>query len=82
MTDTGDWSKPAMFLFLRDPYGEPRRMHLYAQGIEDFWTAMMVDEHEPPPPPGSLQGVCFFGKMPEEAKAPALSFCGRVEEGN
>jgi cytidylate kinase len=30
-------------------------------------------------PPGSLQGVCFFGKTPEEAKAAALSLYGRVE---
>ncbi len=54
-------------------------MRLYVQGIEDFWTAMMVGEDESPPPPGSLQGVCFFGKTPEEAKAAALSFYGRVE---
>jgi hypothetical protein len=57
-------------------------MRLYVQGIEDFWTAMMVDEDEPPPPPGSLQGVCFFGKSPEEAKAAALGFYGRVEAVN
>ena len=43
---------------------------------------MMVGEDEQPPPPGSLQGVYFFGKNPEEAKAAALSFCGRVESVN
>ncbi len=62
----------AMFLVLRGPRGESRRMPLYLQGIEDFRTAMMVREDEPPPSPGSLQGVCFFGRTPEEAKAAAL----------
>jgi predicted RNase H-like HicB family nuclease len=71
-----------MFLLLRGPGGEPRRMRLYVQGAEDFWTATMVGEDEPPPTPSSLQGVCFFGRTPEEAKAAALSFFGRVESVN
>ncbi len=43
---------------------------------------MLVKEEELPPSPGSLQGVCFFGKTAEEAKAAALCFYGRVESGN
>lgn len=43
---------------------------------------MMVDEDELPPEPGSLQGLCFFGKSPEEAKAAALSFYGRAQSVN
>ncbi len=82
MVDRVDRSEPAMFLLLRGPHGEPRRMRLYVQRIEDFWTAMMVGEDDPPPTPGSLHGVCFFGKTPEEAKAAALSFYGRVEAEN
>lgn len=71
-----------MFLLLRGPDGEPRPMRLYVQGARDYWTAMMVDEDELPPEPGSLQGLCFFGKSPEEAKAAALSFYGRAQSVN
>jgi hypothetical protein len=82
MADDSDWTEPSMFLLLRGLGDEPRRMHLYVQGIEDFWTAMMVGDDEPPPSPGELQGICFFGKTPEEAKAAALSVYGRVEAVN
>ena len=67
-----------MLLLLYGPDGDPRRMCLYVQGAENFWTATMVGEDEPPPKPGAMQGVCFFGKSPEEAKAAALRFFGRA----
>ncbi len=78
MVDRADSSAPAMFL-LRGPDGESRRLRLYVQGAKDYWIAMMLGEDEPPPSPGSFQGVCFFGRTPEEAKAAAMSFHGRVE---
>ncbi len=53
-------------------------MRLYVQGAEDFWTATMVGEDEPPPTPGVMQGVCFFGRTPEEAKA----YLGLLEPKN
>jgi hypothetical protein len=69
--------QPFHFL-LRGPRGEPRRMRLYVQGAEDFWAAMMVGEDEPPPSPGSLRGVCFFGIIPEQCLrdvASGVSLC-------
>ena len=73
MSAKGDWSEPAMFLLLRDAHGELRRMRLHVQGIEDFWIAMVVGDDEPPPTPGTRQGVCFCGKTPEDAKGAGLT---------
>ena len=75
------WSEPDMVLLLPGHHGEPRRMRLYVQGARDYWT-VMVGEDEPAPTPGSLQGLCFFGKSPEEAKAAGLSLYGRLESVN
>lgn len=70
---------PAMFLMLRGPHGEPRWMRFDVQGIEDYRTAIIVREDEAAPEPGTVQAVCFFGRIPEEVEGQGTECFGRFE---
>ena len=53
-------------------------IRLVIHPIEDFWTAMLVRAQEPPPEPGSLTGLCLFGKTSKEARGEALNYLGNT----
>ncbi len=55
----------------------PRWVRLYVQPIEDFWAVMVVDEEEPPPEPGELKGIVFFGKTVQEGESVAEFYIDR-----
>jgi hypothetical protein len=82
MADNAPWSQPSMFLLLRGPHGKSRRMGLYVQGIEDLWTAVLVDTDAPLGAPGVLYAACFFRRTPDDTTRMGLSFDGRVRAGN
>jgi hypothetical protein len=60
------------------PSDEPQWVRVVIQPIEDVWTAMLVGAQEPAPEPGSLMGVCFFGKTSKEARGEALNYLGNT----
>jgi hypothetical protein len=69
----------SLHLLTLGPSDEPQWVRLVIQPIGDVWTAMLVGAQEPPPEPGSLMGVCFFGKTSKEAGGEALNYLGNIE---
>ena len=60
------------------PSDEPQWVRLVVHPIGDIWTAMLMGAQEPPPEPGSLMGVCLFGKTSREARGEALNYLGNT----
>ena len=60
------------------PSDEPQWVRLVVHPIGDIWTAMLMGAQEPPPEPGSLMGVYFFGKTSKEAGGEALNYLGNI----
>jgi hypothetical protein len=43
---------------------------------------MLLADEEPPPEPGTLKGLVFFGATAEEAERAAKAYLGCSEPGN
>jgi hypothetical protein len=54
----------------------------YVQQVEKRWAAMSVVEDVPPPEPGTLKGLAFFGGTREEAEREAKAYLGLSEPEN
>ena len=61
-----------------DPMWVPRNGHPF----EDQRAAMIVRNDVPPPEPGTVTRLTFFGDAPEEAERAAKAALGLVEPGN
>jgi hypothetical protein len=71
--------KPLLTL---SPDSDPLWVHLYLHGIAEVWAAMIVADGEPPPEPGNLKGLAFFGATREEAEDSARTYLRRSELQN
>jgi hypothetical protein len=56
--------------------GKPIWVCLYVRPIGEQWAATIVADDAPPPEPGSLNGVTFFGDTAEEAERLAVAYPG------
>lgn len=63
-------------LLTLSPNNDPLWVRLYVHRIEDMWAAMLVGDDVPPPEPGTLMGLGFFGATPEEAEDAAKTYLG------
>lgn len=54
----------------------------YTQQIGDRWAAVFVEDGVPPPGPGTLKGLAFFGTTPDEAERVAKEYLGLSEPAN
>jgi hypothetical protein len=43
---------------------------------------MLLADEEPPPEPGELKGLAFFGETPQEAEKQAKAYLGMSEPVN
>ncbi len=68
--------EPSLHLFTLRPNEAPQWARLVLQPIARCWVAMLLNPEEPLPTPGILQGLCFLGESPEEARGQALHFLG------
>ncbi len=64
------------------PDNESRWVRVYLQEIEGRWAAMPVAGVAPPPEPGRLKGLAFFGATAEEAEREAKAYLGASEPAN
>ena len=64
------------------PETEPLWVRLYVHQIGERWAAMLVADDAPPPEPGTLTGLAFFGETPEEAEHAAKAYLGCSEPEN
>jgi len=64
------------------PDHEPLWVRLYVEQIGERWAAMLLADEEPPPEPGTLKGLVFFGATAEEAERAAKAYLGCSEPGN
>ncbi len=69
-------------LLTLSPDNEPLWVRLYVHKIEDGWAAMLVGDDAPPPEPGTLMGLGFFGETREEAEHAAKTYLGCSEPVN
>ncbi len=69
-------------LLTLNPDNGPLWVRLYVRKIEDRWAAMLVGDDVPPPKPGTLMGLGFFGPTPEEAERAAKAYLGCSEPVN
>ncbi len=51
-------------------------MRRYVQPIGEQWVAMIVTDDAPPPEPGSVKGIAFFGGSAAVAEQPAVAHLG------
>jgi len=61
---------------------EPHWVHRYPHPIGDRWAAMLLADEEPPPEPGALKGLVFFGRTPEQAELASKAYLGSAEPTN
>ncbi len=73
---------PSTRLLTLGPDSEPMWVRLYTQQIGDRWAAMLVADAAPPPEPGRLTGLAFFGDTAEEAERMAKAYPGLSEAAN
>jgi len=64
------------------PDHEPLWVRLYIHQVGDRWAAMLLADDAPPPEPGSLTGLAFFGETPEDAEQAAKTYLGCGEPAN
>ncbi len=64
------------------PDNEPLWVRLFVQPYADHWAAMIVGDAVPPPEPGTVAGLTFFGASPEEAEREAKAYLGLAEPMN
>ncbi len=64
------------------PDNEPLWVRLYVQPYAAHWAAMIVGDEVPPPDPGTVTGLTFFGATPEEAEREAKAYLGLAEPVN
>jgi hypothetical protein len=69
-------------LLTLSPDNEPLWVRLYVHRIEEMWAAMLVGDDVPPPEPGTLMGLGFFGETSEEAEHAAKAYLGCSEPVN
>ena len=69
-------------LLTLSPDHEPLWVRLYVHQIGEKWAAMLLAGEEPPPEPGALKGLAFFGATPEEAEQAAKAYLGCAEPTN
>ena len=69
-------------LLTLSPDHEPLWVRLYVEQIGERWAVMLLVEEEPPPKPGGLTGLAFFGVTPEEAEQAATVSLGCAEPMN
>ena len=69
-------------LFTVSPDNEPLWLRLYVQPYGDHWAAMLVADDVPPPDPGTVTGLTFFGATAEEAEHEAKAYLGLSEPMN
>ncbi len=74
--------RPSLHLFMLRPYEAPKWARLVVQPIARCWVAMLLNAEESLPEPGTLQGLCFLGESPEEARGQALQFLGHASSAN
>jgi hypothetical protein len=73
--------KPMSLLTL-GPDNEPMWVCLYVYPIGNQSAAMIVGNTVPPPMPGEVKGLGFFGATAEEAEQIAKAYPGRAEPTN
>ena len=61
---------------------EPLCLRLYVHRIGVRWAAILLAHEEPPPEPGALKGLAFFGATPEKAEQAAKAYLGCAEPSN
>ena len=61
------------------PDNEPPWVRLYVHQIGEQWAAMLLADEKPPPEPGALKGLAFFGETPEDAEQAAKVYLGCAE---
>ena len=64
------------------PDHESLWVRLYVHQIGDRCAAMLLADDAPPPEPGTLTGLAFFGDTPEEAERAAKAYLGCAEPAN
>lgn len=64
------------------PDNEPLWLRLYVQPYADQWAAILVGDEVPPPDPGTVTGLTFFGATPEEAEQEAKAYLELSEPTN
>lgn len=69
-------------LLTASPDTEPLWIRLYVQPYADRWAAMLVGDEVPPPEPGTVTDLTFFGATPDEAERKAKAHLGMAEPGN
>ena len=65
-----------------DPAHAPRWVRLYIDQVGARWAARLLADEAPPPEPGVLKGLSFFGATPEVAEHAAKVYLGRAEPAN
>ncbi len=63
-------------LLTLSPDYEPLWVRLYVHQIGEKWAAMLLADEEPPPDPGTVKGLAFFGATPEDAERAAKAYLG------
>ena len=69
-------------ILAQGPDHEPLWVRLSVHQIEDRWAALLVADEEPPPGPGIVKGLAFFGAIREEAEQAAKAYLGLSEPVN
>ena len=64
------------------PHRVPLWVRFYVHQIGEKWAVILVADDAPPPEPGSLTGLAFFGDTPEEAEQAAKAYLGCGEPAN
>ncbi len=62
---------PSRRLLTLSPDNEPLWVRLYIYQVGERWFAMLVGDDVPPPEPGTLMGLGFFGDTPVKAERAA-----------
>ncbi len=64
------------------PDHDPLWVRLYVHQVGDRWAAVLLADEEPPPEPGAVKGLAFFGATSEEAEQAAKVYLGWAEPTN
>jgi len=64
------------------PAHEPLWVRLYIQHVGEKGAAMIVGDGAPPPEPGAVKGLAFFGATSEDGEHAAKVYLGCAEPAN